>query len=106
MAPTNDPLPVPATDESLSTREAEITAHLMSVYGPLLTRDHLTKVLGFATPAAFDRYWQRGHLQLKLVRPPNRRGVFAHARDVARYLVGIPGEGSGYQREREASIEN
>ena len=106
MAPTNDPLAVPATDESLSTREAEITGHLMSVYGPLLTRDDLVKVLGFATAAAFDRYWQRGNLELKLVRPPNRRGVFAHARDVARYLVEIPGESSGYQREREASTKN
>ena len=78
----------------------------MGRYGPLLTRDDLVKVLGFPTAAAFDRYWQRGHLELELVRPPNRRGVFAHARDVARYLVEIPRDNAGYDREKEASTKN
>lgn len=106
MAPSNDLLSAPQADLDHAAREVEITAHLMSAYGPLLTRDALVKVLGFPTAAAFDRYWQRGHLELKLVRPPNRRGVFAHARDVAQYLVEIPGESAGYEREREASSKN
>ena len=106
MASSIEPSNAPESGLEQAAHEAEITAHLMSVYGPLLTRDDLVKVLGFATAAAFDRYWQRGNLELKLVRPPNRRGVFAHARDVARYLVEIPGESSGYQREREASTKN
>lgn len=87
-------------------REAEILAYLLEHYGPLLTRDDLTRVLGFPTGAAFDRYWQRGHLELELVRPPSRRGVFAHARDVARYLVEIPREGAGNKREKEVGPKN
>lgn len=106
MTQANEPSPAPEIDLDQAVREVEITANLMSVYGPLLTRDDLVKVLGFATAAAFDRYWQRGHLELKLVRPPNRRGVFAHARDVARYLVEIPRDNAGYQREMEASTKN
>lgn len=67
----------------------EISAHLLERYGPLLGRTELVKVLGFPSGEAFDRYLQRGHLTLKLVRPPNRRGVFALAPDVAEYLVDI-----------------
>jgi hypothetical protein len=97
--------PTNSSAEKVS-RKTEIKAFLLAQYGPLLTRDDLVKVLGFPTPAAFDRYVQRGYLELSLVRPPNRRGVFAHADDVARYLVEIPGEGLGCQREKEACIKN
>lgn len=82
--------------------ERDITAHLMHQYGPLLGRDALTKVLGFPSAEAFDRYLQRGHLALQLARPPNRRGVFALAPDVARYLVKISrgGGASGLEGEQ------
>lgn len=88
-----------ARDDEISS----YTAFLLQKYGPLLTREDLVKVLGFPTPAAFDRYQQRGHLDLKLVRPPNRRGIFAHARDVARYLVEIPRDEAGIVREKADS---
>ena len=96
----------PETDLERAAREDEIRTYLLEQYGPLLTRDDLVKVLGFPTGAAFDRYWQRGRLELNLVRPPSRRGVFALARDVARYLVEIPRDNAGYEREKEASIKN
>jgi hypothetical protein len=94
------------SDLNVVAREDEIRTYLLEQYGPLLTREDLVKVLGFPTGSAFDRYWQRGRLTLDLVRLPNRRGVFAYARDVARYLVEIPRESAGNKSEKEASTKN
>ena len=101
MRQSHDPDSPDLINLESAVREVEICSHLLERYGPLLNRENLMKVLGFATAAAFDRYCQRGHLNLRLVRPPNRRGVFAHARDVARYLIEIPREEAGEERERE-----
>ncbi len=90
----------------LVMREDELKTFLLAQYGPLLTRDDLVKVLGFPSGAAFDRYWQRGRLELNLARPPKRRGVFALASDVARYLVRLPRDNAGYQHGGKASSEN
>lgn len=87
-------------------QENEMKAYLLERYGPLLTRDDLVEVLGFPTSTAFDRYCQRGRLTLDLVRLPSRRGVFAHARDVARYLAEIPRKNVGNKSEEEASKKN
>lgn len=67
--------------------QAAITAYLLDKYGPLLGRDALIAVLGFPSGDAFDRYCQRGHLELDLVDLPHRRGTFALATNVAKYLV-------------------
>ncbi|MFT7776614.1 hypothetical protein [Roseateles sp.] len=88
-------------DERARDAERDVAAHLMQQYGPLLGRDALTKVLGFPSVEAFDRYVQRGHLALRLARPPNRRGVFALAPDVARYLMKISRDGDVLGLESE-----
>lgn len=76
----------------------------MERYGPLLGREELTKVLGFPSVEAFDRYVQRGHLSLRLVRMPNRRGVFALGPDVAAYLVKVSQDGETVER-KERDVE-
>lgn len=106
MKPHSAPSQPPELHPGQCTRDDAIssyTAFLLDRYGPLLTREDLVKILGFPTPTAFDRYQQRGHLDLKLVRPPNRRGTFAHARDVARYLADIPPDDGGVVREKADS---
>ena len=81
-----------------------MAAHLMDRYGPLLDRDALVKILGFPSGSAFDRYYQRGHLQIHLVRLPHRRGVYALAVDVARYLVEVScDEIAGERRDANVS---
>ena len=70
--------------------DAEVTyvlRHLMEKYGPLLDREALVDVFRFPSVGAFDRFRQRGLLQLRLVRVPNRTGVFASAHDTAKHLV-------------------
>jgi hypothetical protein len=64
-----------------------IARHLMDKYGLLLGRQALAEVLKFPTADAFDRYFQRGHLELPVLRFPGRRGVYVLATDVAHYLV-------------------
>lgn len=88
------------------TQVKEISAFLMERYGPLLSREDLIKVLGFPSAEAFDRYVQRGNLALRLVRLPNRRGVFALAPEVARYLVEISwsGDAPGKESEERANV--
>jgi hypothetical protein len=79
--------------------EREISAFLLERYGPLLGREELAKVLGFPSVEAFDRYVQRGHLDLKLVRMPNRRGHFALGTEVAAYLVRSSLDGTTVRRK-------
>lgn len=69
----------------------DISVFLMETYGPLLGHQALTKILGFASADAFERSVQRGYVTLKLVRLPGRRGLFALAPDVARYIVEVSG---------------
>lgn len=80
-----------ATDEQ---ELDELTRYLMGKYGPLLGKGDLAKVLRFPTVASLERCQQRGNLHIELVKLPSRRGSFARARDVARYLSQIPCDGS------------
>jgi hypothetical protein len=80
----------PRSQTTADDFDAEVSAvlrHLMEKYGPLLDRDALVAVLRFPSVGAFDRFRQRGLLQLRLVRVPNRTGVFASAHDTAKHLV-------------------
>lgn len=77
---------------------------LMEKYGVLLGRKALAEVLHFPTVEAFDRHVQRGRLGLKTVQLEGRRGVYAMAIDVARYLCreapvtpSVPRKGTGMQ---------
>lgn len=74
---------------AIRTDERAITEHLLRTYGPILDREALVKVLAYPSGDAFDRSVQRGRLSLNLVRIPNRRGVFALAPEVGRYLVEV-----------------
>lgn len=80
--------------------ESYIAFFLMHRYGPMLTRDQLVSVLGFPTSEALERAVQRGSLKLKVVRIPNRRGMYALAPDVAKYLVEISRTESDPSAER------
>jgi hypothetical protein len=72
-----------------TTRELEssIRDHLVLKYGLLLDTKALVEVLVFPTDDALIRSWQRGNLTLTVVTLPHRRGLFALAHQVARYLV-------------------
>jgi hypothetical protein len=59
--------------------------YLMERYGPLLSANDLAEVLRFSGTLALDRSIQRGHLSLKTFHMQGRRGVFAHANDVAAF---------------------
>jgi len=75
--------------------ETFIAQHLIARYGLLLGRQALTEVLQFPSADAFDRHVQRGHLEeLVTTRLPGRRGVYALAIEVARYLVKHSGTGA------------
>lgn len=75
--------------------EAVIAEHLIARYGLLLGRQALTEVLQFPSADAFDRHVQRGHLEeLVTARFPGRRGVYALATEVARYLIKHSGPGT------------
>jgi len=80
----------PSTHANTDAFEAEVANvlhYLMAKYGPLLDREALVEVFHFPSVSAFDRFRQRGLLQLRLVRVPNRTGVFASAHDTAKHLV-------------------
>jgi hypothetical protein len=64
-----------------------IEKHLMDKFGPLLDTKDLVEVLNFQTADALIRSHQRGHLNLKLTELPHRRGLFALAQEVSKYLV-------------------
>jgi hypothetical protein len=64
-----------------------IEAFLMNRYGPVLDIPALTEVLRFNTSSALEKSIDRGHIALKRLSTPHRRGTFVLATDVANYLV-------------------
>lgn len=60
---------------------------LMKRYGPLLNAKALAETLHYPGQLALERSMQRGHLKLRTFHLPGRRGVFAHASDVAGYIT-------------------
>ena len=89
MCPETAPETQPVAEAEAAAALREITLFLMEKYGPLMTKKDLVRVLSYASEEAFDRSLQRKQLDLKLVRLPSRRGVFAMSRDVAAFLIGI-----------------
>jgi hypothetical protein len=71
------------------TRAAEMaTANfLMQAHGPVLDAPALMQVLHYPTQTALERSLQRGHLKVKLLDLPGRRGIYVHAFELARYLT-------------------
>jgi hypothetical protein len=67
-----------------------LTAHLLKVFGPLLDTKALAQVLRYPSTGALERSLQRGHLLLlPIVRVPHRRGSFALATDVAKFVMSL-----------------
>lgn len=56
-------------------------------YGPLISGEDLRKVLGFSSMEAFRQAVSRKQIKLPVFTPANRRGKFALAHDVARWLA-------------------
>ena len=71
----------------LTDMERSIAEHLMARYGPVLDSDAMAETLRFPSRDALERSLERGHLQIALIKMPNRRGKFALAQSVAGYLV-------------------
>jgi hypothetical protein len=67
--------------------QASITAHLMASYGPLLNAEALATALKFPSVGALERSLARGNLSVRTVKFQHRRGTFALAHEVARYLA-------------------
>jgi hypothetical protein len=67
--------------------EAEILERLMARFGELIGPAHLWKELGFGSPAAARTARRRRQFPVPAFKIKNRRGYFAHARDVALWLA-------------------
>ena len=64
----------------------ELNEELVRQYGQLLSSAALSKVLGFPSTNALCQAVIRGTVPIPLMEIPNRRGRFALARDVAKWL--------------------
>ncbi len=70
--------------DQLST---ELEDDLVRRYGVLLTSSDLLSVLGYRSTDAFQQAMARGVIPIPLFEIERRRGRFALAKDVARWLV-------------------
>lgn len=69
--------------------ETSLASELTSIHGPMIGGDALWRVLGYASSDAFRQAYSRGLMPVPVFRIENRRGKFALAHDVARWLVTI-----------------
>ena len=69
--------------------QAQISAHLLQKYGPVLGPEALWQVLGFKTRQAFDRSVLRRVTKLPLFRPVGREGVYVLAPALAAHIVNM-----------------
>lgn len=60
---------------------------LLELYGPVITGDALIKALGYVSKAAFRQSLVRKTVPVPVFELDNRRGRFALAKDIARYLA-------------------
>jgi hypothetical protein len=88
--------PQPGPGLTVTTRAVDqetsfelVARHLLEAHGPLLSVEALAQVLRYPSKGALERSLQRGHLPLPLVRVPHRRGSFALATEVARFLMSL-----------------
>lgn len=75
------------TADTVNDLEQSTAEFLMTRYGPLLDAKALIEVLHYSGQLALERSIQRGHLKVRTFHLSGRRGVFAHAKDVARYIA-------------------
>lgn len=74
------------TDSAKNEIERAIAADLSSRYGPLIGGADLWRLLGYASGEAFRQATKRGCLPVPIIHIPHRRGRFALAIDIARWL--------------------
>ena len=65
---------------------------LLKEYGPLMTGETLWNSLGFKNYAAFRQARTAGRLDVDVFSLPKRRGLFAHTKDIAKWLDNIEKE--------------
>lgn len=85
--------------------DADIAPHFLErEHGPLLGTPTLWRVLGFTTGDAFRKALQRNTVPVPVFQLPNRRGRFAHTRQVIEWLrqVGRPPVNPDLDRTKEA----
>lgn len=84
--------------------EAEILERLTYRIGELIGPAELWKELGFGSPAAAQTARRRRLFPVPFFKIKDRRGYFAHARDVAQWLAGLEREFPLSTEERESAV--
>jgi len=74
--------------------QQRIESYLMSRYGPVMDTAELAEVLRFKTVTALEKSMERGHLPIRCMDTPHRRGTYVLVAEVAAYLVSSPSEGA------------
>jgi len=64
-----------------------IEAELLKLYGPVLTSQEISKILGFSTVHALRQAVLKGRLEIPLFRMAGKRGRFALTKEIASYVV-------------------
>lgn len=73
-----------------SALAAELEADLIRTYGtPLISGEALLKILGFTSNDAFRQALSRGKVPVVVFPLENRRGKYALAKDLARWLAEV-----------------
>lgn len=72
--------------------ETDTFVILLKQYGPLMTGETLWNSLGFNNYAAFRQARTAGRLDVDVFSLPKRRGLFAHTKDIAKWLDSIEKE--------------
>lgn len=74
-------------DNAMDDLAKSLEDDLVERYGPVLGSSKLIKALGYSTGDAFRQAITRKTVPVPIFRMPNRRGHFALARDVAKWLA-------------------
>jgi hypothetical protein len=67
--------------------QQRIETFLMSRYGPVMDSPALAEVLRFKTVAALEKSMERGHVPIRCLDMPHRRGRYFLTVDIAAYLA-------------------
>lgn len=75
--------------DAVAPLAAALESDLLGRYGPLIGQDDLRQALGYATADAFRQALRRRLLPVPVFAVPRRRGWYALAKDVARWLATV-----------------
>jgi len=85
-------------DSELAALAQRLESDLLKEYGPMLSGTSLCTALGYRSPDAFRQAVARGTVPVPVFPIANRRGKFALAKDVARWLAERRSTAPGPQR--------